>query len=88
MVGIRHATANLRKVLEALGTNLDGSPASPSTTRRKRSALYSALDFAVEFGELPSNPFDRLRWRAPVNNDVVDRRIMVNPAQARELLAA
>lgn len=88
--GIAEATdaVNLRKVLEALGTNLDGSPASPSTTRRKRSALYGALDFAVELGELPTNPLDRLKWRTPVNDDVVDRRVVVNPAQARELLAA
>lgn len=79
---------NLRKVLEALSSNLDGSPASPSTTRRKRSAVYSALDFAVELGELPTNPLDRLKWRAPVRDDVVDRRVVVNPAQARELLLA
>jgi len=79
---------NLRKVLEALGTNLDGSPASPSTMRRKRSALYSALDFAVELGELPTNPLDRLKWRSSVTDDVVDRRVVVNPRQARDLLAA
>ncbi|HRW18611.1 MAG TPA: hypothetical protein P5181_07170 [Dermatophilaceae bacterium] len=80
--------AQLRPVLDALGRNLDGSPASPSTTARKRSALYSALGYAVELGHLPSHPMDRIAWRRAQPLDVVDRRVVVNPQQAASLLQA
>lgn len=80
--------ASLRQILDALAVKLNGAPASASTIRRKRSALYSALDFAVELGELAANPLDRLKWRPPAPDDVVDRRVVVNPTQARALLEA
>lgn len=80
--------AVLRPVLEALSLKLDGSPASSSTTTRKRSALYSALNYAVEIGELPVNPMDKITWKAPIHTDEVDRRVVVNPAQAQALLTA
>ncbi|GAB3062531.1 tyrosine-type recombinase/integrase [Intrasporangium mesophilum] len=78
----------LRNVLESLTLKLDGSPASPSTIARKRSALYSTFQYAVELDELSANPMDRIQWKAPVHTDVVDRRVVVNPEQARALLAA
>jgi integrase len=80
--------ARLRPILDALAVRLDGTAASPATIARKRSALYSALDYAVELGHLPTNPMDRLKWKAPAQTDVVDRRVVVNPAQARSLLDA
>jgi integrase len=79
--------AVMRRVLDALALKLDGSPASPSTVARKRSALYSALEYAVEVGSLSSNPMDKVRWTPPQHTDVVDRRVVVNPDQARALLA-
>ncbi len=78
----------LRRVLDGLAKRLDGRPASSSTVSRKRSALYSALQYAVEIDELDRNPMDRLAWKPPPHTDVVDRRVVVNPEQARALLAA
>ena len=78
----------LRGALDALAVKLDGKPASPSTVRRKRSALYSALKYAVELELLETNPLDKLTWKPPANTDVVDRRVVVNPQQARALLRA
>ena len=80
--------AVLRPVLEALSLKLDGSPASPATITRKRSALYSALSYAAEIGELPVNPMDKITWKAPIHTDEVDRRVVVNPIQAQALLSA
>jgi integrase len=77
-----------RRAVEACGLRLDGSPAAPSTSARKRSALYSCLDFAVELGRLPSNPMTLIKVKRTVNQEVVDRRVVVNPEQARALLAA
>jgi integrase len=42
----------------------------------------------VELGRLPSNPMARIKVRRSANQDVVDRRVVVNPEQARALLAA
>jgi len=80
--------AAARKALIALSTKLDGSPASPATVARKRSALYSALGYAVELKLLRTNPLDALRWTPPAHTDQVDRRVVVNPDQATALLAA
>lgn len=77
----------VRRGLDAISTTLDGKPASSATVRRKRSAFYSALAYAVEMGLLQVNPLDRLRWSPPPHTDVVDRRVVVNPDQARRLLA-
>src|SRR5260370_7775268 len=35
-----------------------------------------------------SNPIDRMSWKPPQVSDVIDRRVVVNPRQARELLTA
>lgn len=79
---------NLRKALDAISLKLDGTAAASSTVRRKRSAFYSALQYAVELELIDSNPLDRISWKAPVASEMVDRRVVVNPAQARALLAA
>jgi len=46
------------------------------------------LRYAVELGELPSSPLDRLSWKPQKVSEVVDPRVVVNPRQARELLTA
>jgi len=66
----------------------DGKPAAGSTQRRKRSVFYNALGHAVELGRLAANPIDRIQWTAPAVAATVDRRVVVSPAQARNLLAA
>src|SRR5258707_4329737 len=35
-----------------------------------------------------SNPLDLMSWKPPQVSEVVDRRVVVNPRQARELLTA
>ncbi|TDB84550.1 site-specific integrase [Actinomadura sp. KC216] len=77
-----------RSALEVLALQLDGQPAAASTFRRKRAVFKHALGYAVELGDLASNPLDRVKWRPPKQNGAVDRRVVVNPAQARELLTA
>lgn len=78
----------LRKALNAISLNLDGKAASPSTVMRKRSAFYSALQYSVELAIFDANPLDRVKWKAPFSADTVDRRVVVNPEQARALLRA
>jgi integrase len=56
--------------------------------RRKRSVFASVLRYAVEMEELPSSPLDRLSWEPPEVSELVDRRVVVNPRQARQLLIA
>jgi hypothetical protein len=77
-----------RAALDATTVLQDGRAASATTIARKRSVFANVLRYAVEIEELPSNPLDRLSWKPPKVSEVVDRRIAVNPLQARELLAA
>jgi integrase len=50
--------------------------------------LHNVLEFAVELELFPSNPLKKVGWKAPKATDVVDRRVVVNPRQARALLAS
>ena len=77
-----------RAVLDAISVRLDGTAAGASTIARKRSVFANVLKYAVELGELPSTPLDRLSWKPPKVSEVIDRRVVVNPRQARELLTA
>lgn len=78
----------LRGLLNRLSLRHDGKPAAPSTIARKRATLHSVLEYAVELELFPTNPLKRVRWKAPIPTDVVDRRVVVNPTQARALLDA
>ncbi|MFF7890657.1 tyrosine-type recombinase/integrase [Streptomyces sp. NPDC007907] len=75
-------------VLYRLGYKLDGTPAAGDTYRRRRRALNTALEHAVVAGGLSENPLQRARRKHVGSNDVVDRRVLVNALQARQLLAA
>ena len=46
------------------------------------------MDYAIELGLLDTNPIRALKWTAPKVSSQVDRRSVVNPRQARALLAA
>ena len=81
-------TATVRLALAACARTLTGKAAAGSTQRRKRSVFYNALGYAVEQGHLASNPVDRIQWTTPAVAQSVDRRVVVSPAQARNLLAA
>jgi integrase len=78
----------LRKALRALSMTLDGRPAAPSTVARKRAVFHNALEYAVELEYFDSNPLSKVRWRPNRTTDAVDRRVVVNPSQARALLSA
>lgn len=89
-VAVAHLTEPeiARRALEALFRTLDGRPAASSTVTRKRATLNNALEYAVEVGHLADNPLRRIRMPLPRSDDAVDRRVVVNPAQARSLLGA
>ncbi|MCC9709662.1 tyrosine-type recombinase/integrase [Streptomyces sp. MNU76] len=80
--------ADIRRVLDSLKLRLSGDPAAAETVRRKRAVLFNALAYAVELGELPENPVTLVKWKLPKVTKEVDRRVVVNPQQARDLLAA
>ena len=77
-----------RAALDAISVLMDGQAASATTIARKRSVFANAIEYAVELEEMPANPLDRLSWKPPKVSEVVDRRVVVNPRQARELLTA
>ncbi|MGY0491775.1 tyrosine-type recombinase/integrase [Streptomyces sp. WG-D5] len=76
-------------LVDALTRRLDGKPAATQTYRRRRAVVFNVLQYAVELGALTVNPLSRVR-RARGQRAVqeVDRRVVVNPRQARELLTA
>jgi integrase len=77
-----------RKVLDALTSKLDGQPAAPSTVSRKRAVLSGVLRYAVELRYLDAHPFTFVKWSAPRTDEHIDSRAVVNPDQARSLIAA
>jgi hypothetical protein len=81
-------TKKARAALEALSLRLDGTRAADSTFRRKRAVFHHALEYAVELGELSANPLERINWKPAKVTGEIDRRVVVNPRQARELLTA
>ncbi|MFJ8746487.1 tyrosine-type recombinase/integrase [Embleya sp. NPDC127516] len=77
----------MRKVLTAFGLRLDGKAASPSTTRRKRAIMNNALGYAIEARRLTTNPLTSVQWSSPDVLTEVEPACVVNPQQARALLA-
>ncbi|MCF2531331.1 tyrosine-type recombinase/integrase [Yinghuangia soli] len=80
--------AAMRALLDALALRQDGRRAAAETVRRKRSVLYGALTRAVELRALTEHPIDAIKVAGAKVNKQVDRRVVVNPKQARELLIA
>ena len=78
----------LRQVLDGLTVKLDGTPAAPSVTSRRRRILHAALEYAVELELLDKNPMPALKWTPPKTTHGIDRRRVANPIQARMLLHA
>ncbi|OJF10052.1 tyrosine-type recombinase/integrase [Couchioplanes caeruleus] len=78
----------IRKALDTLSLRQDGRAAAATTVARKRGVFYSALRYAVELRRLPSHPMEHVQWIAPRSEDEVDRRSVINPAQALQLLTA
>jgi integrase len=63
-------------------------PWSPDPRSLEGAALFSALQYAVGLELLPNNPLKQLTLRQPIVTEAIDRRVVVNHAQARTLLAA
>lgn len=77
-----------RRVNDALGLTLDQRTAAADTTARRRRGLNTALEYGIDLGELKENPLKRIKQKKVAKDDAVDRRAVVNPEQARELLTA
>ncbi|WP_431917388.1 hypothetical protein [Nonomuraea jabiensis] len=75
-------------MLEALSVLLNGKAAARKTFQRKRVVFHHALEYAIVLGDLDANPLDRVTWKPTKSSNVVDRRVVVNPRQAQELLIA
>jgi integrase len=78
----------LRRVLDGLTVRLDDQPAAASVVSRRRKILNTAIEYAVERQVLAVNPLPALKWKPPRRVQLVDRRVVANPAQVRTLLAA
>jgi integrase len=76
----------LRPLLDGLTVRLDGAPSASSVVSRRRKVLNTAVEYAVELKLLDANPLPSLKWKAPKPVQVVDRRCVPNPVQARTLL--
>ena len=53
---------------------LDGTAAATPTVARKRAALFSALQYAVELELLPNKPLEHVKLPRPIIVQAVDRR--------------
>lgn len=79
----------LRHVLRSIEKNLDGAVAAFNTFRLRRTALGSAIEFAIERGLLEVNPLNDVKVKKRKQSlRQVDPRSVVNPIQARMLIQA
>ncbi|WP_435191051.1 tyrosine-type recombinase/integrase [Streptomyces sp. bgisy126] len=78
----------LRDVHYRLSFKLDGAPAAGETARRRRRALNTAVEYAIERKLLMENPLVALKKVKTSASDRVDPRVLVNKTQAAQLLAA
>lgn len=77
-----------RAMMDALTVNNDGTQAGPGSVQRLRGVVVNAAEYAVERRLMARNPITSLSWTAPRTVQTVDRRVVVNPDQARRLLDA
>lgn len=76
------------ELLLAIGKTVDGRPVTSSTWDKRRAVLHRCLRFAVDSGWLDHNSISGRRLPTGAVVEAVDPRVVVNPAQARQLLAA
>ena len=77
-----------RSAYNSTTTDSFGKPYAVNTYRNKRKGLCGAINFAIEVGRLDSNPLERISTNPPRRNYCIDRRVVVNPGQARSLIEA
>ncbi|MDT0270023.1 site-specific integrase [Streptomyces sp. DSM 44915] len=85
---IENDPAVLRAVEYRLAFRLDGKPSAGETYRRRRRTVNTALDFAAAGGIITKNPLRSLQGGRKGFFGEVDRRVLVNAVQGRQLLAA
>ncbi|MFI0451221.1 tyrosine-type recombinase/integrase [Actinomadura sp. 6N118] len=80
--------ATARALLDAATSRVDGKKVAATSARKHRMLLANAMDYAAELKLLDGNPIRELKWRPARTSGEVDRRRVVNHAQARALLDA
>jgi hypothetical protein len=58
--------------LDALALRLDGKTAGATTINGKRAVFHSVLEYAVQIGDLDSNPLHKVKWTPPKTSETVD----------------
>jgi integrase len=77
------------ELLLGLGKSVTGRSVTTSTWDKRRAVLHRPVEFARASGWIDANPLTGRRHIARhTGPQVVDPRVVVNPAQARQLLAA
>lgn len=77
-----------RAMAYQLTRKLDGSAAARDTASRRRRVVNTAMEYAIEIGELTVNPLTKVKRKRVAATDQVDPRVLVNAVQARNLLVA
>ncbi|WTB44335.1 integrase [Streptomyces sp. NBC_00827] len=78
----------VRDVHYRLSFRLDDKPAATDTYRRRRRGFNTAMEYAIQEGYLDENPLTGLKRPTSQGSDRVDRRVLVNETQGRQLLTA
>ncbi|MFS8198822.1 tyrosine-type recombinase/integrase [Streptomyces sp. CWNU-52B] len=78
----------VRDVHYRLSFRLDDKLAATDTYRRRRRGFNTAMEYAIQEGYLDANPLAGLKRLASPGSDRVDRRVLVNETQGRQLLMA
>lgn len=78
----------VRDVHYRLSFKLDDKPAATDTYRRRRRGFNTAMEYAIQEGYLDANPLAGLKRPTSQGSDKVDRRVLVNETQGRQLLIA
>ncbi len=77
------------ELLTAIGKAVDGRPVTTATWDKRRAVLHRVIEFARSSGWIEANPLTGRRHLTHTGgSQVVDPRVVLNPVQARQLLAA
>lgn len=76
-----------RAAYNSTTTSHEGKPFAADTYRNKMQGLSGAIKYGIELGRLASNPLEKICTTPPRKVSTVDRRVVVNPAQARALIS-
>jgi integrase len=68
-------------------TSHEGKPFAADTYRNKMQGLSGAIKYGIELGRLTANPLEKICTTPPRKVYTVDRRVVVNPSQARALIS-